>query len=235
MTRIGIGTVTAANTVGAVTLTAGARVGQTVVGAIAWESSGGTIPTISSVVDSRGNTWTTDVSAGGAGNTTVAVAIFRTRVTTALQVGDTITVTLSASRIRWAMQYDAFDEPLPSALDKTAVNNNPGSDTNLVSGTTAAITQPFELVYAAFAMGVGRGPVIPAGWQGSASVETAVGSTDRALQVIYQFTSAAGAQQAPLTLTTASTYAAGVATYKAWAPPGPRTVLSGATSRAATR
>lgn len=235
MTLLGTGTVNASNTVGAVTLAAGARVGQTVVGAIAWESSGGTIPTISSVVDSRGNTWATEVTAGGGGNTTVALAIFRTRVTTALQAGDTITVTLTTARVRWAMQYDTFSEPLPSALDKTAQNNNPGSATSLVSGTTAATTQPYELVYAAFGMGAARSPSIPAGWSGTPSVETSAGSADRALQVIYQYTSAAGAQQAPLTLGVASTYAACVATYKAWAPPGPRVVSAGATHRAATR
>lgn len=231
---VGIGTVVTSATAGAVTAANPVPAGRTAVGAIAWDSSAGTIPTISSIVDTRGNTWTMDSSAGGVTNTTVAVGIFRARITTALLAGDTITVTISAARARWAMQYDAFDDLLPSALDQIAGNNNPGSQTALVSGATPATLQPYELVYAAFAFGTARGPVIQAGWSGTASVETAAGSADRALQTVYQYTSATGVQQAPLTLTTASTYAGCAATYKGWVASGGRSVSTGAAHRAAS-
>lgn len=232
---VGTGTVTTSGTAGAATVTTPVSAGRTVAGAIVWDSSSGTIPTISSVVDTRGNTWTADVTAGGAGNTTVAVGIFRARVTTALLAGDTITVTIGAARARWAMQYDQFDDLLPSALDVGASNSNPGSATSLVTGATLDTGQPYELAYAAFGMGAGRVITIPPDWSGTASVETAAGSADRALQVIYQYSSTAGAQQGTLTLGTASTYTAAIATYRAWVPPGRRVVRAGAASRAATR
>jgi hypothetical protein len=55
-----------------------------------------------SITDSRGNTWSRDVEetrSGGAAAGGVIVGLFRTLVTTGLQVGDTITVTTSAEVI----------------------------------------------------------------------------------------------------------------------------------------
>ena len=231
---VGTDIVVSANTAGSVTVANAVPAGRTVVGAIVWEASAGAIPSISNVTDTRGNSWATDVTAGAAGNTTVAVGIFRARITTALQVSDTITVTIGTSRTRWAMQYDQFDDLFTSPLDKTAVANNPGTSTSLASGATTATVQPYELVYAAFGFGVGRGPSVPAGWSGTASVETAVGSTDRALQTIYQYTSTAGVQQGSLTLTSTSTYVGAVATYKGWVAAPKPTVATRAAQRAAS-
>lgn len=199
------------------TLTTGSVVptGRTVTVAVVWESGAGTVPT-ATVTDDRSNTYTVDVPAGANGNTTVALAIARGRVTTQLEIGDDITVTLDGeTRTRWALQADSFDDVDASPLDETASNNNPGSATALSSGTTATTAQAYELAIAAFGLGAGRDITIPEGWSGTASVETNAGSTDRALQVIYKYTSATGTQEGTLTIDPASTYAGCIATYTA--------------------
>jgi hypothetical protein len=134
-------------------------------------------------------------------------------VTTALQVGDTITITISASRSKWAIQLDEFDDVNTSPKDATA-HNAPGSSASLTTGATATTAQNYELLYAAFGFGTGRTITIPSGWSGGASVET-TGGTDRALQTIWKYQTTAAAETATLTLNTASTYGGALVTYKA--------------------
>lgn len=218
---IGTGTATTAVSTLAVTLTHAVSTGHTVLGALLWEAGGGTgVPTITSIVDSRGNTWTTtpDANAGGATNTTVAVAIVRARITTALQVGDTITVTISGgTRSKWAAQYDDFDDVNASTpKDQTATTGNTSpSGTSLSTGATSATAQAYELLYAAFGCGFGKAFTLAGGWSGSAKVETGATSGNRDLQVAWQYTSSTGAQTGSVTIDSSSTYAACMATYKA--------------------
>ena len=211
----------------AITLTAGAAVGATVLVAVVWEAGGGTgVPTISAVADSRSNSWSTtpDVTAGGATNVTVAGVMLRARVTTALQVGDTITVTISGgTRSKWAMQADAFDDVNASTpLDQTQTTGNTApSGTSLATGATATTSQAFELVYAFFGFGSGRTVTVPVGWTGGAKVETTAGASDRALQVIHKYVNSTGTQQGTLNLSSSSTYTGAVVTlkYTPTAPP----------------
>ncbi|MFD0853043.1 hypothetical protein ACFQ07_12460, partial [Actinomadura adrarensis] len=134
-----------------------------------------------------------------------------------MQVGDTITVTISGgTRSRWALQADAFDDVNVSPLDKTATTGNTApASTNLTTGTTAATAQDDELVYAIFGFGADRTVTIPDGWNGGPKVETSADSADRGLQVIHRYVSAIGTQEGTLTLSTSSTYAAAIATYRA--------------------
>lgn len=203
----------------AVTLTAAVPTGRTLLIAAGWEAVAGTVPTISSVVDSRGNTYATDVSI--VSGTTVAVAVIRARVTTALQVNDTITVTISASRTRWALQVDEFDDVLVSPLDKTATSTG-ATVTAMSTGTTAATTQASELLYAVYGFGGGRTVTLGGSWSGGPVVESTAGSSDRAVQAAWQYVTATGTQQGTATLSTASTYAGAIATYKTVAPPTAR-------------
>jgi hypothetical protein len=211
----------------AVTLTHAVSTGHTVLGALLWEAGGGGgVPTISSIVDSRGNTWTTtpDASGGGATNTTVAVAIVRARITTALQIGDTITVTISGgTRSKWAAQFDDFDDVNSSSpKDQTATTGNTApSGTSLTTGATSATAQAYELLYSVFGCGFGKTFTIPSGWAGSAKVETGATSGHRDLQTAWKYTASTGAQTGTMTIDSSSTYAACVAAYKATslAPP----------------
>lgn len=187
--------------------------GHTLLIGVCWEATAGTVPTISSVVDSRGNTYTTSMDASTVVGTTLAVGIIRGRIVTALQAGDTITITLSAARTRWCVQVDEFDDLASSPLDKTS-SNAPGSSASLSTGTTAATTQPSELLYAVYGFGIGRTVTLGAGWSGGAVVETSAGSADRALQTAWKYVEETGTQQGTATLSSASTYAAVLGTYK---------------------
>ncbi|TYK45144.1 hypothetical protein [Actinomadura decatromicini] len=220
-----IGTATLSTTSSSITITlsAGAPVGSTVLLGIAWDAAAGGVPTIASVTDSRGNSWSTTPDMSVAAGTTVAVGGLRARVTTALLTGDTITVTISgAARGRWAAQADAHSEVNTTPLDKTA-SNAPGSSASLSTGVTAATTQANELVVAVFAFGSGRTVTVPSGWAAGPKVETTAGSGDRALLVAHRYVSATGTQEGTLGLSSASTYAAAVATYK-YTPSGPPAV-----------
>jgi len=212
--RIGTGTVTTASATGTITVTSGVPSGATVIIGVVWESGAGTIPSVTSIADTRGNTYMVDEDAGGSGNVTLALAILRGRVTTPLQVGDTITVTIGTTRTRWALVAEAFDDLSATPLDQTAANDNPGSATSLATGTTATTTQASELVVAVFGFGPGRTVTIPAGWSGGTHVETAADSVNRAVQLTWQYVSTTGAQQGTLTISPASTYAGAIATYK---------------------
>ncbi|GAA3136738.1 hypothetical protein GCM10010466_29450 [Planomonospora alba] len=214
----GTATVNATATSGSITVGTAVPAGRTLVGGVVWDSAAGAVPTITSISDSRGNVYTVanSVNAG----TTLAQILFYATVTTPLQAGDTVTVVVSAGRGRWAMQLDEFDDVAASPFDQGATNA-PGSSASLSSGVTAATTEASELVYCVFGFGQGRTVTIPSGWSGSAKVETTAGSSNRALQAIYRYVSASGPQEGTLTLSTASTYAGSIATFKLASGPPP--------------
>jgi hypothetical protein len=197
-----------------ITLTAGIAAGHTLIGGICWEAAAGTVPTISSIVDSRGNTWTTTPDDSVVNGVTLAVAVIRARATTALQVGDTVTITVSIARSKWAIQIDEFDDVNASSPKDQVAHNAPASATALTTGTTATTAQNYELMYVAFGFGSGRTITIPGGWSGGASVET-TGGTDRALQTIWKYQTTAAVESGSLTLNTTSTYGGVIVTYKA--------------------
>lgn len=214
--RVGTGVVGSASATGTITAARAVAAGETVMVAMVVESGAGAIPDVDTVTDDRGNTYTVDNGAGGSGNSTLALVLARGRIETPLQIGDDITVTLDGeTRTRWALVAEGFDDVAEtSPLDRVAANHNPGSSGSLVSGTTATTTEPNELVVAVFGFGAGRSVTIPAGWSGGTQVATSVGSTDRAVQLIWRYVTTTGAQQATLTISPNSTYAGLIATYK---------------------
>lgn len=223
---LGTNVVQASSTTGAVTAGFGVAVGGFIVFTVVWSADLAAIPTVSSVSDGRSNTYTADVSAGTS-NSTVQCAIITAPVTTALQASDTITVTISPARIRWAMQADAFGSV--GAVDKTAQNHNPGSGTSMATGTTATTAYASELLIGCWGFGRGGGATstLDAGWSGGAMVTTAAGSTDRALQMGYQYVSATGAQSGTCSLDIAATHVGAIATYTHLAaPPPPNPVVA---------
>jgi hypothetical protein len=196
----------------AVTVTRQVPAGHTLLMGIVWEAAAGSVPTISSIVDTRSNTWTTTRDDSTFSGTTVACAIVRARVTTTLLPGDTVTVTVSVARSRWAAQIDDFDDLAASPLD--AHTHNSGTATSLSTGTTGATVAQAELVFAVFGFPSARGPSIPAGWGGGTDLETTAGTTDRAVQTTWLYVSSTGTQTGTLTLASSSAYAAAIATYK---------------------
>lgn len=196
-----------------VTLTSSLSTGRTIIGALATEDAAAATPNLT-ITDTRGNTYTVDRQVNNSG--TITVSIFSARVTSALSAGDKITFTVPGgdpSRTRWLATVQAFDDIIAGTrVDKTASNATSGS--SLSSGTTAATTDPTELVFAAFGMGV-RTFTPGSGFTASAQVATSVGSGDRALNTEWQYVAITGPQTATATLNSSSTYAGAVVTYKA--------------------
>lgn len=205
------------------TLTASATVnmpvpaGQTVLGGCVWESAAGSIPAGISVGDTRGNAWTVDSSAGGASNVTDACAQFRARITTALQAGDSITVSITtATRSVWAMQFDAFDDITAASVDQTAAPTNNAAGTAMSVGPTGTLTQVYELAYGVFGFNGARTSSVSPPWSGSAQV-TGGSGTLRAIQCVYQYTNATTALTSAASQSSSSVYCGTLVTYKATA------------------
>lgn len=215
---LGTNTVTAGSTTGGVTIGSAVPAGSLVALTVAWSNDTAAIPTISGTTDTRSNAYTVNASAG-AGNSTVSCAIITSLLTTPLQAGDTITATITANRQRWVLQADSFSNV--GAVDKTAVNDNPGSSAAMSTGTTAATTTANELLIACYGFGRGGSAVstLDPGWSGGPMVTTAAGSVDRALQMGYRTVSATGTQQGTATLSVAAAYAGCIATFAVTSTP----------------
>jgi hypothetical protein len=218
---LGTATVEATNTVGVVSVGSVVPVGDVVLLAVAWSNDTAVIPTISSVVDEQGNTYTVDITAG-TGSGAASVAIIRGTITTQLQASDTITVTIAAGRSRWMLQADHITGLDASPLDQTAANHATASSTALSTGTTATTTQDDEFLYAVFGFGRGSSQNVTdvGGWDSTAQVSTTNPATPRGMQAAYTQVSATGAQQGTGTLSAAAASSGCIATYKLAAPSG---------------
>lgn len=219
------GSVTTAVNQIVLTLTKTVMAGDRLLGALSTTSPGSLI-SIASIVDVRGNTW----SLPGSGSTqepeqfngtTSQVHIFSCLVTKTLLSGDTVTITLAASATvtRWDAQLDDFFNI--AAMDVKQVNT--GSTASMTTGSTATTAKADELVYAAFAFGLGSSQVAThgTGFSDSGQINTTVGTTDRALFVEWDIVSSQGAQQASAQLNLSSTWAAAIATYPTTSIPTP--------------
>lgn len=196
-----------------INVTTALSTGNTIIGAIASENNAGHAPALT-ITDVRGNTYTIDRQMVDVNNNTVTVTIFSARVTSALSVNDKITVSNgSETRTRWLATVQAFDDIIAGTrVDRTA--SNAAASSSFSSGTTAATTDPTELVYAAFGFGV-RTFTPGSGFTASAQVATTVGSADRALNSEWQYVAITGPQTATATASSSVTYAGAIVTYKA--------------------
>lgn len=169
--------------------------------------------------DSRGNTW---VQGGGVlQGSTGSSRIMRCRVTTALQVGDTITITSSAAKSRWAMVLAAFDNVPANTLDASATNIATSAAPSV--GPSGATTTASELVVATFMFTSGGGTFTPgSGVTEAGEVVTAAGSTDRGCALVYKYVTATGAQTLAGILTSSVAWSGVLESFVAsGAPPPP--------------
>lgn len=181
---------------------------------------GGSVPSGAAwnwvVTDSRGNTWTTHVHAYD--NTlTQQVAIASCRVTTPLQVGDTITFTNSAGTTTARLLGGAWSISglLSSAIDKTSSALSSTSNKNLNTGATAALAQTKEIAVVGFVALSTTQPYTPgSGWSTMPSVVSSVGTNDRTLMPMFQIVSATTALTGTGTLTTSGYHCGAIATFK---------------------
>lgn len=206
-----------------VTLNTTLAAGKTIVGAVAVENGPtSTTNPVFTISDTHGNTYSVDKQEFNSG--TIAVAIFSCRVTTQINSGDVITISVPGTRTKWLATLQAYDDLLASPVDQSA--SNKGNSNPLSAGTTPTTTVANELVYAAFGMGV-RAFTAGSGFTASTQVATSAGSGDRALNSEWKYITSTGAQTAPATLASSSTYAGAVVTYKVSATNQPPTADAG--------
>lgn len=203
-----------------------APVGDTILLAIL----GGGGKTISSVVDSQGNTWTVDQSL--VNGTVETAAIARCNVTAALGTTDTITITFSGTNAFHMANGDLYAGTL---LPDVGATCTPATTTAPTTAATAATGHSVETVFAAAAIGGGktRPTFTPGSGYATRQNNTAVNNTSNTGRDLYSIdltTSAPGAQTASGTLSVAQPWDIVVETYFASGGGGgtSQTLLAGA-------
>jgi hypothetical protein len=208
-----LGTNSQTNGGGTVTLAvpfAGVAQGDTV---MVWAAMSGSGTTISSITDSRGNSYTVDstiINASFGFNTFIGSGY----AATALAAGDTITVAFSASyyslRLVAAAEFSGI--PASGRLDQKA--GATGNSAAPSSGSTATTAQATELVVG----GLGSSSLAtftPAtGFTALTRVSATLGSVNLSIYQAYELVQTRAQYQASGTLSASSPWNAGVATYR---------------------
>lgn len=180
------------------------------------EGSGGVTATILGT-DNRGNTYTAGpkVSDG----TTRSVYSLVGNVTTALQSGDTITVsattdgTTALTRGRWNIVVEEISGLVSSPIDATA--SATGTSNVLSAGTTGVTAQNEEIVYAAYSHGPLNTFTAGTNYTAGGSSVTSAGSSEHKLSTEYQVLDTAAAITPDATQSSSSSFAGITLTLKA--------------------
>lgn len=185
-----------------VVLTATAAVPAGAQVALVMGTSGGA--TVSSVADSRGNTYNAVTSETAANPRTY---LYRATLTTAVQPGDTYTFVMSTA----ANAFNLIGVASTGVLAVDVSNHATGTSTS-PSVTSAALAGAYELAIGCISNGNGGGsPVWPSPWS---VLATAHNGTTQWTSLAYRTTSSAAAVTASATIVSA-TWTALVATFTA--------------------
>lgn len=190
----------------------GAAVGTTVCVAATGAATGNR--NVSSITDSRGNTYTRHLNAT---DIAAPLCLAMSRITTALVAGDTITVNFGLAMTAMAACAHVFDDVSGATVDKTSQNISSG--TTVSSFATTATTTANELLFgAAQVQWGGTAPTDDFTATSSftelpAVLTTGAGSDHRALFPMYRYVSATGTYAATGTIGTARNARTGIATY----------------------
>ena len=169
--------------------------------------------TVVSAADPRGNTYTVNATrqytnATGGKSTT---ALISAHVTTALQPGDTITVTLSKGNT-WGFVAEQWSGL--SAFDQTGGADSAGVNNTSVSvSTSAATTSAPEAVFAVTVTTGWPGLTAGPGYVETADLQMLNGSAKRELGFEYAIVSSTGVQTGTFALGKTSYWVAAIATY----------------------
>ena len=174
-------------------------------------AGGSSSAVISSVADSKGNTYQvddTEATYGFAGSVATAIAA------TALVSGDTITITYSASvTFRTACAYEFSGAATASWLDKVvSAGDASGTSSAPDSGLTATTAQADELIFAAFTF---LTVTISAEGSGYSALGGRGGGGGRQVDAAYKIVSSTGTYKADCTLSGNSNWNAICVTIKA--------------------
>lgn len=164
--------------------------------------------TLSSISDSRGNTWAVDkVSAGSQGVTANEASCV---VTIAHQIGDTLTLTFSGASTYAAATVAEFSLGLSTSLDKTA--RNVGTSSAPTTGATATRTSADQLLFGVVGYNDASNETAGTNWTVLATANSGAGN--RKATCVYQIVSAVGTDAATWGNSTAA-WECVIATYKA--------------------
>jgi hypothetical protein len=169
---------------------------------------------VSSVADSKSNTYTVDTTE--VDGTTVSISVIRSRLTTALVSGNTINLTLSATSSSIITDSAEFSglKASTSQLDQTAVSTGASAVTSLAVGPTSTTTETSELAIVAYAISGSTGGSTLGSPFTKLNDLTGTAGTVRALVWGYNILNATAAVSSSATITTAHGYAAAITTYK---------------------
>lgn len=208
---------------GAVTNTATLTVTQTVpVGTLVVIGMGadaaGSVQATWAVSDSKGNSWSQATSQ--IQSNTQQSAQWRSRITTQLVNGDTITVSTTEARQHIAFKAATVTGAANPALDKTTTNGiSTSQPTSFSVGPTANTVQADEIAFGVFSWTGGiAGDVFTATGGGTrvGSVQpSSAGASHRSVALVYQVMTAIGGATLSGSLgATGSSWSANAATYK---------------------
>lgn len=176
----------------------------------------GTIQPAAALSDPRGNAYTRRLQQALGSSLVATLAVFDCPVTTPLQAGDVITLTLTNPATQKEIMVAEFSGETGSPFDKSHSSGGDSPGVNLSSGPTANITQALEVVVGfAFSYKLGGGVTLAPG-AGYTLIATRGWATASALQLLmeYKLVSAIGAQTATATASGAPNEGgAAVATY----------------------
>ena len=140
---------------------------------------------VTSVADTKGNSYKVDVTKGNAGSSGLRVAVASAKIAAPLSAGDKITVTQSTSTTFHAMQVYEFDNLDPvSWVDKTATGNSATASTSVTTSATAMTSQASET--AVTVAGFGDAPATltsNAGWSDLGTVSAASSTKQKSLSL----------------------------------------------------
>jgi hypothetical protein len=166
-----------------------------------------------SVADSRGNTYTQHAFVQANSS---SFGVFTSRITTALQPGDTITVTGTVGCSRRSMSAEEFTGLDTSPVDQ--VKSSSGSGTAISSGSTSVTTQANELVvgFAGWETGAGTETVTPgSGYTEITHFSNGSAGLFRSQQIQYKTVSSTSTQASDLTISISHNWFAAAVTFKA--------------------
>lgn len=192
----------------------GVPTGHAVIVAFALNPSAATL----SCSDSRGNTYTADADVtNGSGSTGVRTVVFSTNVTTALEAGDTITLTFDTLvQAKAAVAHEFRGLVTASMVDQTSTATGNGTSPN--SAATATTSQAEELLVGAIGIENDSNAVVTPGIdyvaleaRGSGTMGAPSGHVR--IDPEYRVVTATGAYAADGTIIAAN-WAAAIVTYK---------------------
>jgi hypothetical protein len=207
--------------------TAGNSIAATVAHAIpagqdAWVVVGSNMnPSVTSVTDSQGNTWTVDQQRATTGGAKSMTAVAHARITTALSPGDTITAHLSLSPPTRYISGMAAQGVQAGGVDVSA--SAEGTSTGPDSGATATTSQASELAVGSATIGLSTDALSPGsdghGHNATNIDHRVVGtSNQRAFGAEYVVLNATEAAHATFSSSASGQWGAAVATYKVMPP-----------------